>query len=628
LDQDVQDGKLPSVEERLPKNPQVVTPLVAEGKYGGTLRQGVVGSGPSAATWGGMLYTVQWENLVQWKPDFSDVEPSIAEKIDISPDGREFTFHLREGMKWSDGQPFGPDDILFYLNDVLLNTELNPGGTTDWLPASQKDMKAEKVGDNAVKITFPQPYGTFLYNLAMWNGRYFAQYPKHYLQQFHKTYNPNVDELVKEDGSVQDWTGLFFKKGPDNWGNPDRFMDVPEYPSLGPWVVTEPMGSGTTVKFVRNPYYWKVDGQSRQLPYMDEITTTAYQDGETRTLAMLNGDLDFIKDPGEGNREVYFDARDQGKPINIIGSQPDGGNVVSVHFNLTSKNEALREIFNNKDFRIGMSHAINRPELIEVVWKGQGKPAQVSPIEDSPLYNETLANQYIEYDVARANEHLDKVLPDKDAEGMRLGKDGQRVSIIWTLLDANYDGGDAKSWIQASELMAGYFKEVGVEVKLDVIAYQVFDTERRGTNDVDMFTFHGGEGGAGMSAIIDPRWHIPAEFFGIFGLGWYNWRVAVEADREQLVAEGSAMPLDDKRQAERDAWEKATQQTTREGQIEAMKAVLDASAEEFYTIGISRFGSWYQPTSTRLQGLPDGALNGWLPGTHKLMRPEQWSINE
>jgi peptide/nickel transport system substrate-binding protein len=299
-----------------------------------------------------------------------------------------------------------------------------------------------------------------------------------------------------------------------------------------------------------------------------------------------------------------------------------------VHFNLTSKNEALREIFNNKDFRIGMSHAINRPELIEVVWKGQGTPAQVSPIQDSPLYNESLANQYTEYDVAKANEFLDKVLPDKDAEGMRLGKDGQRVSIIWTLLDANYTGGDAKSWIQASELMTGYFKEVGVEVKLDVVSDQVFSNERRGTNDVDMFTFHGGEGGAGMSAIIDPRWHIPAEFWGIFGLGWYNWRAATEADREKLVAEGSAMPLDEKRQAERDAWEKATQQTTRDGQVAAMKAVLDASAEELYTLGIARFGPSYQPTSKRLQGLPDGALDGWLPGTHKLMRPEQWFINE
>jgi peptide/nickel transport system substrate-binding protein len=404
-------------------------------------------------------------------------------------------------------------------------------------------------------------------------------------------------------------------------------MDVPEYPTLGPWMVTQPLGSGTVVKFTRNPYYWKVDSMGHQLPLIDEITATSYQDPETRTLAMLNGDLDFIKDPGENNREVYFDAMNQGKPINVVSVQPDGGNTVSIHFNQTTKNEALREIFTNKDFRIGMSYAINRPEIIEVVFKGQGTPAQVSPLENSPLYDEKLANQYVEYDVAKANEHLDKVLPDKDASGMRLGKDGKPLSIIWTILDPNYTGGDAKAWGQSAELIVGYWKAVGVDVKLDVISDQVH-VERRKTNDFDMFIFHGGEGGAGMSAIVDPRWHIPGDYWGMFGLGWNNWLAAVEADREKLVSEGSATPLDDKRKAERDAWEKATQQTTREAQIEAMKGVLSSSLEEFWTIGISRPGLSYQPLSNKLQGMPDGALNGWLPGTHKLTRPEQWFIKE
>jgi peptide/nickel transport system substrate-binding protein len=210
---------------------------------------------------------------------------------------------------------------------------------------------------------------------------------------------------------------------------------------------------------------------------------------------------------------------------------------------------------------------------------------------------------------------------------MRLGKDGKPLSIIWTILDPNYTGGDAKAWGQAAELIVGYWKAVGVDVKLDVISDQVHQ-ERRKTNDFDMFIFHGGEGGAGMSAIVDPRWHIPGDYWGMFGVGWNNWLAAAEADREKLVSEGSAMPLDDKRKAEREAWEKATQQTTREGQIEAMKGVLDSSLEEFWTIGISRPGLSFQPLSSKLKGMPDGALNGWLPGTHKLTRPEQWFIQE
>lgn len=621
LDQLVQNGDLPPVAERLPANPQVVTPLVEAGAYGGTLRQGFVGG---SATWGGMLYTVQWENLVQWKPDFSDIEPSIAERIEVSADGREYIFHFRDGMKWSDGAPFGADDVLFYINDVLMNEELFPSGpTVDWLPANQVEgFSAEKVGDNAVKLSFPNPYGTLLYQLATFSGRQFAQYPKHYLQQFHKDYNPQIDELVQQDSSLENWTALFFKMAPENWGNPDRFMDVVGYPSLGPWIVTQPLGSGTTATFTRNPYYWKVDDQGRQLPYIDEVIAISYQDSETRTLAMLNGDLDFIKDPGESNREVYYDAMTDGKPIRVVSTVSDGGNTISLHFNQTSKDEGLAEIFANKDFRIGMSYAINRPELIEVVFKGQGTPAQVSPVEGSPLYNERLANQYTEYDVAQANEHLDKVLPAKDANGMRLRPDGTPLQIILTCLDANYTGGDAKAWLQAAELMTTYFKAVGVDVKLDVVSDQVL-TERRNANAIDAFIFHGSEGGAGMSALIDPRWHIPGEYWGVFGLGWHHYLFGAPEIKAEF-----GVPLSEQQVAHRQAFELATQQTSHDAQIEAMARVLEMSADAFWTIGVSRPGNGFQPISARLANYPEGRIAGWLSGNHKLVRPEQWFIKQ
>lgn len=617
LAEKVTAGELPPVEERLPASPQVITPLVEQGKYGGTLRQGIVGT---SVTWGGGLYTFQWEGLVQWTADFSGTEPSIAERVEISDDAREYTFYLREGMKWSDGVPYTPDDILFYINDVLKNVELNPSGGTDWLPAEQiEGFVAEKVGDNAVKFTFPRPYGTFLYKLAAWDGRYFAQFPKHYLEKYHITYNPDANELATQEG-LDGWVQLFFRYGPDNWGNPDRFMDVPEYPSLGPWVVAEPIAAGTTARFVRNPYYWKVDSQGNQLPYIDEVLITSYQDPETRTLAMLNGDLDFIKDPGENNREVFFDAVDQGKEIKIVSSIPEGGNTVSVHFNQTSKDPVLAQIFSDLNFRIGMSYAINRPEIIEVVFKGQGVPAQVSPLESSPLYNERLTTQYTEYDVAKANEYLDKVIPDKNAEGMRLRPDGEPLSIIWTCYDQNYTGGDARAWLQASELMVGYFKAVGVEVKLDVVADNVF-TDRRNVNDVDMFTFHGSEGGAGMEAIIDQRWHVPGQFFSIYGLGWYIWYHGSEEDKAEYGVEPPAY-VEEIRQM----FQTATEQPTMEGQIAEMAKVLETSAEYLWTIGISRPAPGYQPLSSRMGNFPDGAIAGWIPGTHKITRPEQWFL--
>ncbi|MDW8352680.1 MAG: ABC transporter substrate-binding protein, partial [Anaerolineae bacterium] len=616
----VKAGKLPPVDQRLPENPQVVTPLVNPGVYGGTLRQGIVGN---SVTWGGGLYTFQWENLVQWKPDFSDIEPSLAERVEVSPDGREYTFYLRKGVKWSDGQPYTADDVMFYIQDVMYNTDLSPGGPgADWLPGDQKEgFRAEKVDDFTFKLIFPKPYGTLLYQLATWGGRFFAYYPKHYLKQFHAAYNDKVDELAKAEGK-ENWMQLFFSKATDTWGNPDRFMDVPEFPSLGPWVVTQPLGAGTTARFVRNPYYWKVDEQGNQLPYADEVIITSYQDPQTLTLAALNGDLDFFHGPKEEERELYFDAVNEGKPLKIISRTPASGNTMSIHFNMGSKNPVLREVFQKKDFRIGMSHAINRAEIIEVVFKGQGKPAQVAPLESSPLYIERLANQYLEYDVAKANEHLDKVLPNKDANGMRLGPDGKPFTIIWTLLDQNYGGGDAKAWLQAAELCVGYFKAVGVEVKMDVVSDQVLN-ERRQTNDIDMFAFHGNEGGAGITAILDPRWHIPGEYWGMFSWGWSPYLTGAQITDE--IKANFVEPPPGMKEI-RDMWSAATQQTTLEGQVAAMKKVLEKSADEFWCIGISRPGLGYQPMSKRLNGLPDGAVVDWLFGFHKIMRPEQWWI--
>ncbi|MBN2392643.1 MAG: hypothetical protein JXR84_18070, partial [Anaerolineae bacterium] len=287
-------GELPAIEERLPLSPAVVESLTGEdGQFGGQMRFGMVGT---SATWGGMLFTAAWEHLTIWKPDFSGVEPNLVESIDVSDDVTEYTFHMRKGMKWSDGVDFTADDIAFYIEDVLFDPDLSPGGpSADWIPAGQgPDLKFEKIDDYTFRLTFPEPNGTFLYTLAQWQGRYFAQFPKHYLQQFHAKYNENVDDLVAEDGTVADWMSLFNKYGGGGWGDPEAFYLYPEKPTLYPWMTTKPFGTGTQLMMERNPYYWKIDTNGKQLPYIDSILVIAYQDAESRTFAMLNGDLDAV----------------------------------------------------------------------------------------------------------------------------------------------------------------------------------------------------------------------------------------------------------------------------------------------------------------------------------------------
>ncbi len=606
----VEAGELPALEERLPANPAVVTPVNEVGTYGGAMRVGFTGSNPG---WGGMWYVTGWENLVTWAPDFSGVVPNIAESWEISDDVRTYTFNLRQGMHWSDGAPFTADDIIFYIEDVLFNEELSIGGpTADWLPrAGAEEFVVEKIDDYTVRFTFANPYGTFLYTLAQWNGRHITWFPKHYLSQFHADYNENVADLVAATDGVEDWVGLFNLRASGPTDDTNNYFNNLERPLLFPWVPTSVLGGSTQMTMARNPYYWKVDTEGNQLPYIDEVIGVSYQDNEARNLALASGDLDYIKDAT--GREFFFDALDSGAPISITFPISDAANTNSVHFNRNTQDPVLAEIFSDINFRIGMSHAINREEVIEIVHFGQGVPAQVGPLDSSPLYNEQLANQYVEYDVELANQYLDMVAPERDSAGYRLRPDGQRLSFVFTVVN---ELAWQANWVQVAELLVGYWDAVGVEVLLDAVSDELF-TNRREQNELQasMFT---GEGGAGLTAMLDPRYYVPGELFGMYGNGWFYWygnaQEAIQVEPPEDI------------QAIRAQYEQVGQQPSQEAQVAAMAELLEIAADNFWVIGISRPGPTFQPFHQRLGNQPDGWVAGWIQGVQKITYPEQWYI--
>ena len=608
-------GELPPVEERMPITPAVVTPAKEIGTYGGDLRMGFEGTNPG---WGGLWYVVGWENLVIWKPDFSGVAPNIAESWEVSEDVTEYTFTLREGLKWSDGVPFTTADIDFYINDVLFNEEILAGGpSADWLPQdTADDFELIIVDDKTFTFKFGQPQGTFLYQLATWSGRHITWFPRHYLEQFHADYNPDVDDLVSKEDGVEDWIALFNKKACGPSDDTNNFFLYPERPTLFPWIITEPLGTGTVVTLERNPYYFKVDPEGNQLPYIDRVLGYSYQDAESRTFAMLNGDVDYVKDPGADNRIIYFDAVDEGRPIAISTLYSDGGVNNTIHFNRNVHDPVLAEVFANKDFRIGMSYAINREELSEIVYFGMAEPAQASPLPSSPLYNERLATQYIEYDLDLANEYLDKVLPEKDGDGYRLGSDGERFSFV---LEISNDLSYGTNWEQIGELLIGYWDAVGIKVTLNSQADTVF-IEHREDNLLEA-TIYTGEGGAGITAILDPRYYIPGEYFGLFGNGWWAWRTNATASEQ--------IEMPEEYQAIRTKYEnEVLGANNQEAQIAAMAEILEIAADEFWVIGTVRPIPEYQPYSTRLGNQPDEWIAGWIEGVQKISYPEQWYIIE
>ncbi|KJV09695.1 peptide ABC transporter, partial [Elstera litoralis] len=281
----VAEGKLPPLAQRLPENPDVVT-VKELGRYGGSLRRGLRGSSDQ----NGILRVIGPQNLVRWNVEFTGVVPNLAHKWDVNADATQFTFYLRKGLKWSDGKPFTADDIVFAIEDCVKNTDLYKA-TPSQLMIGGKPVVCEKVDETTVKFTFAVPYALFLENLATPLGQHTTLFAKHYASQFLPKYNPKLDEAVKAAG-VSDWPTLFRAKCGDieiasRWGNPER-------PVMDPWVIKEPyIGGATRVVAVRNPYFWQVDQQGRQLPYIDQVSYSISQDVESLMLDIVGGKIDM-----------------------------------------------------------------------------------------------------------------------------------------------------------------------------------------------------------------------------------------------------------------------------------------------------------------------------------------------
>jgi peptide/nickel transport system substrate-binding protein len=610
LAEQVKAGKLPPVEERLPENPRIIDmPGSTIGTYGGDFRDPFVGDSYWASQ---MIFYIVWHGLVNWTQDYSNWQPNVAEKVDVSADATEYTFTLRKGLKWSDGKPFTSDDVIFYIEDILGNEELNSGKfPSGFLMPGKAAPVVKKIDDITFSIKFDVPYGMFLLNMCTYDGWAMITAPKHYLQQFHKKYNPDgIEALIKETEGATDWVTLFQKKSAVGPGaDPAVISRDTAYPTMFPWIYTQPMGTGTQFIAERNPYYYWVDKEGNQLPYIDRIVGTSYQDEQTMLVDVFAGKFDTMANTTDAQKPLFFE-NEKTSGLKVYPNSSEGGGTSSVLFNQTHKD--LGKLFSEKDFRIGMSYAIDRKEVIEIAYFGQGEPRQISPTKDSPLYNEQLTTQYVEYDVAKANEHLDKVLPKKDADGMRLNPaTSEKLNIVFTVQKQDY----GLRFVDVAELLKKYYKAVGVEITVDVVENNDVITTRAKDNSLQATIFTG-EGGVGITSIMDPRYFVPVHGQSYWGNGWALWYIeptnpnAVEPP--QAVKDHIAQ------------FEKVKQAPTGEERIELMKKVLQTAADNFWVIGISSANEGYRPLSAKLGNVPEIWVHGWNPGGPSIALPEQW----
>ena len=600
----VASGDLPPVEERLPDNPLVVEPAEQIGIYGGEMFD----------SWdGGRLAEFRhygYEPLVRWSVDGSEIIPNVAESWTISDDVTTYTFKLRKGMKWSDGMPFTARDILFWWERIETNTAINPSGPRGLFVLDGEHATVEAIDDHTIRFSWSNPYGVFLLNLATSYGQRVVQFAKHYAEQFDNEANPDGVARMMADDNADDY-GRWWKATVGTYGQNAEYAN-PARPHIHAHVPTTEIGGEARINMQRNPYYFKVDTACNQLPYVDTRTWVLTSDPEVQLAKSLSGEIDIsrVNISTPTNRAVFFDNRERGD-YRLIDAASSDINVAFFMFPMNHPDPVKATTYQNKDFRIGLSHAINREEIIDVVYLGQGEPYQVAPRPGSPYYDETLAKQYTEYDPALANSHLDKVLPEKDRDGFRLREDGERFQVIVSV-NQNFK----PDWVDVMLLVKRYWEAVGIETVVDVISDELWNA-RRSEPDFDIGLWLA-ENGVGQLPLISAT-----VFMGGPGhLGnWSAWERWYAEQRGQVVMFGSNIVLD----VEPVEPPENVQRMLRVAELLPVKAGDEQAAlmteflglvrDMFPTIGIGLPQGNFRAVSNRLRNVPDTLIEGWLyPG--------------
>ena len=451
-------GTLPPVEERLPNEPFVVTNrmLVVSydteiGKYGGTMRLPQDGPGGDPH-----FYIGSVEPLV-WAPGAFNYDMGIYGNVlkdwEANDGHNVYTLSLREGMKWSDGEPVTTADVDFTWNDVITNEEVTPAPSNYLRTGSSASAglaSVEILDDHTFTVTFDDQYGSFPAQLAIaqWRGYQDFLKPAHYLKQFHADY-ADADELAAkmEAESIEEgqWYNLFnAKQMPGNlWRviNEDGFG----HPVLTAWQMVD-FGNGVW-NFDRNPYYFKVDEAGNQLPYIDHVQMVLVQDRETTVLKILSGELDYL---GERSSLQNLPLLKQAENDGILNVFIPRMHRLPINFtlNLTYEDEQYREIVNDLRFRQAMTYAINNDEIIQTFYLGAFAV---------PAYETSIP----EYDPDKANALLDEMgLSARGDDGFRLGLDGEPFEILFE------PGPLSQDHIPMTEMIAEHWKAVGINTQV------------------------------------------------------------------------------------------------------------------------------------------------------------------
>lgn len=598
----VKAGKLPPVAKRVPKEPMVVTfdgKDKVPGQPGGEMRI-LMSRGKDTR----IMVVYGYARLVAFTPEYKIV-PDIVRDFTVE-EGRIFTFHLRKGHRWSDGKPFTSDDFRYWWEDVLNHKVLARFGLPTALLVDGERPKVEFPDKHTVRYTWSKPNPYFLPALAGATPVYIYG-PKHYLKKFHIKY------------AKKKWLKKQAKKSKTEWARKHskaarmyRNQNI-DLPTLQPWKNITPSPAERYV-FVRNPYYYRVDSQGYQLPYIDRVimivadskivpAKTGAGEADLQARYLRFTDFTFLK-RSELRR----------KKFKVYRWSTATGAQIALYPNLNNKNPIWRKLLRDVRFRRALSLGIDRREINEVMYYGLAEAGANTVLPKSPLYKKELRRAWAYKDYAKANALLDDIgLTKRDAEGFRLLPNGERLEIIVEAANEGTEYADVMRLIQDS------WKKIGVKLYPKLTRREMF--RRRIVSGLTQVSMWSGLDYALLRPDIPPDELAPTNEVQ---LQWPLWGLYWETKGKR--GEPPDTPMSKELVELLKSWRTAA---TYEERREIYEKMLSIHAEQVYSIGI--VGGVPQPVvvSNELKNVPKDGVYAWEPGAHfGIYKPDTFWLTE
>ncbi len=580
-------GQLPAVERRLPLQPARVAfgggDDKRSGQYGGTLRM-LMGKSKDIR----MMMVYGYARLVGYDRDLT-LRADLLAGYEVHRQ-RAFTFHLRAGHRWSDGEPFTTEAFRYYWEDVVNNEELYPFGLPRALLVDGEAPEVEFIDETTVRYSWSKPNPYFLPALAA-PRPLFLYAPGHYLKQFHGAYRPAGElQAQVEAAGARNWAGLHHRK------NHPYKNDNPQLPVLQPWVNSTPPPAERYV-FVRNPYYHRVDNRGRQLPYIDEVTVHIVSSSlvAAKTAA---GESDLQGRYIRLDNYTFLKAGETRNDFSVRLWRAGGGSQLAIYPNLNSNDPAWRNLVRDRRFRRALSLGIHRDEINQVIYSGLAHESNNSVQAGSPLFKPHYRRAWSQYDPDEANRMLDELgLTKRNDRGLRLMENGATLEIVL------HTAGESTEETDILELIGERWLQLGVKLHTKPSQREVF-RQRVFAGEAMMAMFNGLDNGL-PTADMSPEELAPT---GQTQLQWPKWGQYFESSRK--VGEAPDLPAAAELLDLHHRWSRASAPAQRKIIWQKM---LDIHSREVFSIGLVSGVPQPVVVNNRLQNVPQTATWSWLP---------------